>query len=80
MAAGDHVDMLHSTASFLGVFIGGVTFTGSLAAYRKLANLYKDVDLNMPMAGLINKPIVAINALAMASMIKNPSLGVLMLS
>jgi hypothetical protein len=36
--------------------------------------------MNMPMAGMINKPIVAINALAMATMLKNPSFGVLMLS
>lgn len=35
-------DMLHAVASFFGVYIGGVTFTGSLAAFRKLANLYKD--------------------------------------
>lgn len=37
-----HPDALHSIASFFGVFIGGITFTGSLAAFRKLANLYKD--------------------------------------
>lgn len=36
-----HPDILHTIASFLGVFIGGVTFTGSLAAFRKLANLYR---------------------------------------
>ena len=40
-----HPDALHTIASFLGVFIGGVTFTGSLAAFRKLANLYKDKAL-----------------------------------
>lgn len=80
MAVGEHADMLHSSASFLGVFIGGVTFTGSLAAYRKLANLYKDSKMNMPMAAHINKPIFLLNAVAMATMIKNPSLGVLMLS
>ena len=35
-------DALHCIASFLGVFIGGITFTGSLAAFRKLANVMKD--------------------------------------
>lgn len=38
-------DALHTIASFLGVFIGGVTFTGSLAAFRKLANVYKNSPL-----------------------------------
>jgi NAD/NADP transhydrogenase beta subunit len=30
-------DNLHSVAAFLGTFIGGITFTGSIAAYIKLA-------------------------------------------
>jgi NAD/NADP transhydrogenase beta subunit len=38
----DHPDDLHSIASFFGIFIGGITFKGSIAAFTKLANLYKD--------------------------------------
>jgi NAD/NADP transhydrogenase beta subunit len=32
-----HPSNLHAVASFLGTFIGGITFTGSIAAYIKLA-------------------------------------------
>jgi len=75
-----HPDMLHTIASFLGVYIGGITFTGSLAAFRKLANLYKDSDMNVPMAGYINKPIALLNIFALYSMIKNPGVGAICLS
>lgn len=73
-------DTLHAIASYLGVFIGGVTFTGSLAAFRKLANLYKDHKLNVPLAGYINTPISILNVLALYSMIKNPALGGILLT
>lgn len=73
-------DMLHAIASYIGVFIGGVTFTGSLAAFRKLANLYKDHKLNVPFAAYINTPIFILNLSAAAIMLKNPYLGALMLS
>lgn len=72
--------MLHAIASYFGVFIGGVTFTGSLAAFRKLANLYKDLNLNVPFAGLINTPIMILNIACLSLMLKNPAVGALMLS
>lgn len=34
-------DMLHAIASYFGTFIGGVTFTGSIVAYLKLAAIMK---------------------------------------
>lgn len=72
--------MLHAVASYFGVFIGGVTFTGSLAAFRKLANLYKDLNLNVPFAGLINTPIMILNLACASLMLKNPAVGGLMLT
>lgn len=68
----DHKDSFHSVASYFGVFIGGVTFTGSLAAYRKLANLYKNQAMNLPYAGYLNRPIMLVNAGALALTLKNP--------
>jgi len=75
-----HATMLHSVASFLGVFIGGVTMTGSLAAYRKLANLYKNKKMNLPYAAYLNKPIALANAAGLALICTKPSLGVPLLS
>ena len=72
-------DALHTIASFFGVFIGGITFTGSLAAFRKLANVMKDKQLQFPHPGLINKPIVAGNLLALGLMLSYPAVGSLML-
>ena len=74
-----HPDTLHAIASFLGVFIGGITFTGSLAAFRKLANLMKDKQLQFPNPHLLNKPIMATNMLGLALMLAYPQLGALVL-
>jgi len=46
-----HPDMFHIFSSYFGVFIGGVTFTGSLAAFRKLANYWPKDKMNLPYAG-----------------------------
>lgn len=47
----------HSIASFLGTFIGGVTLTGSIAAFIKLANVLRNKNLTLPMSHLLNKPL-----------------------
>jgi NAD(P) transhydrogenase len=75
----DHPAMLHTVASFFGVFIGGVTMTGSLAAYRKLAGIRSKESMNLPMAGSLNRPIVIANVLALTAMSKIPEIGTLML-
>lgn len=72
-------DMLHIVASYSGVFIGGVTLTGSLAAFRKLHGLWPKEDMNLPMAGVINKPLVASNVAALALMSKFPDAGTALL-
>lgn len=79
MACG-HPDMLHTIASFFGVFIGGVTFTGSLAAFRKLANLYGKHAMQLPYPELLNRPIMAGNFLALSLMLAYPGVGTLMLT
>lgn len=68
----NHPDLLHVVASYLGVFIGGVTFTGSLAAFRKLHGLWKKEKLNLPYAELLNKPLIGVNAAALTYMIVRP--------
>ncbi len=74
-----HPDMLHTFASYFGVFIGGITFTGSIAAFRKLANLMKNSSLNLPYPNLLNKPIIGLNFLGLALMLAYPAMGPLLL-
>jgi len=71
--------MLHTFASYFGVFIGGITFTGSIAAFRKLANLMKNSSLNLPYPNLLNKPIIGLNFLGLALMLAYPAMGPLLL-
>ena len=59
--------------------IGGITFTGSIAAFIKLAAIKFTFDL--PFKRYINKPLAAANALGLAAIIASDSsiLGTLVL-
>ena len=72
----------HSIASFLGTFIGGVTLTGSIAAFIKLANILRNKNLTLPMSHLLNTPLSLISLGALAVMLSTNSipLGVAMLT
>lgn len=69
----DHVDTFHKVASFFGTFIGGMTFTGSIAAFIKLANLYPKANLNLPFAKLLNRPTIAVTLALLAGLIATGS-------
>ena len=47
----DHSTM-HKIAAYLGTLIGGITFTGSIAAFLKLANI--KIDFSLPMKQYLN--------------------------
>ena len=49
-----HPDKLHNGELFVGVFIGAVTFTGSIIAYLKLSAKMKSKPLMLPKHNLIN--------------------------
>jgi NAD(P) transhydrogenase subunit beta len=49
-----HSDKLHYGELFVGVFIGAVTFTGSIIAYLKLSAKMKSAPLALPHHNLIN--------------------------
>lgn len=62
------------TALFLGTYIGGVTFSGSLVAYGKLQGLLSSAPLLLPGRHFLNGGLLAGNALAMAAFYMDPSL------
>ncbi|MDR0501273.1 MAG: Re/Si-specific NAD(P)(+) transhydrogenase subunit beta [Coriobacteriales bacterium] len=58
VAAG-HFDPLHSGELFVGVFIGAVTFTGSIIAYLKLSAKIKSASLVLPAHNALNLLAIA---------------------
>jgi NAD(P) transhydrogenase subunit beta len=49
-----HFDALHAGELFIGVFIGAVTFTGSIVAYLKLSEKISSRPLVLPAKNLLN--------------------------
>ena len=69
MAAVDHLDALHMVTGYLGVLIGGVTFTGSIVAFMKLAGRMSSRPTILPGRHLINGGLLGANALTMGAFI-----------
>jgi NAD(P) transhydrogenase len=65
----DH-STLHLIAAYLGTVIGGITFTGSIAAFIKLSG-YK-WTFELPLKKYLNKPLSIANAVALVAMVQNP--------
>lgn len=63
------------TAIFLGTYIGGVTFTGSLVAYGKLQGLLNSAPLLLPGRHALNSGLLAANLGAMAMYFADPSMN-----
>ncbi|PFH54283.1 hypothetical protein AMATHDRAFT_72804 [Amanita thiersii Skay4041] len=61
-----HASTLHLVTAYLGVVIGGITFTGSVVAFLKLAARMSSKPLNLPGKHLINSSLLSANALTMA--------------
>lgn len=60
------------TALFLGTYIGGVTFTGSLIAFGKLQGTLKSDPLLLPGRHALNLGLLSANAGALAWYMTNP--------
>jgi len=52
--ASGHYDPLHSGELFVGIFIGGVTFTGSIVAFLKLSARIGSAPLMLPGRNIMN--------------------------
>ncbi|KAF7309809.1 hypothetical protein MIND_00352800 [Mycena indigotica] len=66
LADPSHASMLHLVTGYLGVVIGGVTFTGSIVAFLKLAGRMASKPLVLPGKHLINSTLLGLNGLTMA--------------
>merc|ERR1712226_479423 len=64
---------LIKTSCFLGTYIGGVTFTGSLVAYGKLQGLLNSAPLMLPGRHALNGGLLAANIGAMGYFLMDPS-------
>ncbi|KAH8989174.1 PNTB-domain-containing protein [Lactarius hatsudake] len=63
--AADHLSTLHLVTAYLGVLIGGVTFTGSIVAFLKLAGKMSSRPLVLPGRHLINGSLLGVNLAAL---------------
>ncbi|ATG72969.1 NAD(P)(+) transhydrogenase (Re/Si-specific) subunit beta [Zobellella denitrificans] len=72
----DHEEMfgamlnIHNTEVFLGVFIGAVTFTGSIVAFCKLRGLVSSKPLMLPHRHKLNLLAVVVSALLLIWFVK----------
>ncbi|RYC05576.1 Re/Si-specific NAD(P)(+) transhydrogenase subunit beta [Nocardioides zhouii] len=62
---GVHSDAVHNAEVFLGVFIGAVTFTGSIVANLKLSAKMKSSPLTLPGRHQLNLAILVVSAVLM---------------
>ncbi|EMC91728.1 hypothetical protein BAUCODRAFT_79718 [Baudoinia panamericana UAMH 10762] len=69
MAAIDHLDALHMVTGYLGVLIGGVTFTGSIVAFMKLSGRMSSRPTILPGRHLVNGGMLAANIGTMGAFI-----------
>merc|ERR1711971_235541 len=73
--ATDPAATMIKSALFLGTYIGGVTFTGSLIAYGKLNGNLSSNPLMLPGRHAINGGLLAANMGAMGYFLMTPELG-----
>lgn len=71
-----HPNNLHLVASYFGTFIGGITFTGSIAAFIKLAGLKFKRSLDLPFKERINLPLALMNVGGLWALLATSSTGV----
>ncbi|WP_318435979.1 Re/Si-specific NAD(P)(+) transhydrogenase subunit beta [Photobacterium leiognathi] len=64
----EHV--IHMVEVFLGVFIGAVTFTGSIVAFGKLRGIISSSPLNLPHKHKMNLAAVVVSTLLMVYFVK----------
>ena len=69
MAHIQDISMLHMVTGYLGVLIGGITFTGSIVAFLKLAGHMGSRPLRLPGRHIINSGLLAANVGTMTAFV-----------
>ncbi|KAG2111648.1 NAD(P) transhydrogenase beta subunit-domain-containing protein [Suillus discolor] len=69
LADPSHLSTLHLVTAYLGVVIGGITFTGSIVAFLKLAGKMGSRPLMLPGKHIINSGFLGANVLTMAAFV-----------
>ncbi|CDL81898.1 Re/Si-specific NAD(P)(+) transhydrogenase subunit beta [Xenorhabdus szentirmaii] len=69
------MENIHLTEVFLGVFIGAVTFTGSVVAFGKLRGKISSKPLMLPHRHKLNLAALIISFILMATFIRTGSVG-----
>ncbi|KAI5119181.1 hypothetical protein M0805_000635 [Coniferiporia weirii] len=64
-----HITTLHLVTAYLGVLIGGVTFTGSIVAFLKLAGRMSSRPLVLPGKHLVNSSLLGANLATMGAFV-----------
>src|SRR5690349_14585041 len=68
---------IHNAEVFIGVFIGGVTFTGSIVAFLKLSARMPSAPLTLPGKNLLNVGALAVFLLLTIAFVMSPAIGLL---
>lgn len=69
MAHIDNISTLHMVTGYLGVLIGGITFTGSIVAFLKLAGRMSSKPLMLPGRHVLNSGMLTANIATMGAFV-----------
>ncbi|KAI8268415.1 NAD(P) transhydrogenase [Colletotrichum sp. SAR11_239] len=69
MAHIDDISTLHMVTGYLGVLIGGITFTGSIVAFLKLAGKMSSKPLMLPGRHVLNSGMLTANIATMGAFV-----------
>ncbi|KAI8243431.1 NAD(P) transhydrogenase [Colletotrichum sp. SAR 10_96] len=69
MAHIDDISTLHMVTGYLGVLIGGITFTGSIVAFLKLAGRMSSKPLMLPGRHILNSGMLTANIATMGAFV-----------
>src|SRR5476651_2186862 len=69
------LENIHLTEVFLGIFIGAVTFTGSIVAFGKLRGTFSSKPLALPHRHKLNLVALVVSFLLMVTFVRTDSVG-----